>query len=225
MTVLAVEAAPEPSPRFVLVQALAKGGRDELAVETCTELGVDEIVPWAPSAASSSGAASAARSPGAAGRHRPRCGEAGSASPGPGRRRPRGPAAPGRPRVVRLAALVLHEDAAEPLTGWPHPRGRRGCWVVGPRGISDREVAALPRGRGAHSPARRTVLRTSTAGAPRSPSSALASAAGERGAGRSGRSHRRLLRAALPARPRDGAVQVVDAVPGRRASGGGRGGR
>lgn len=33
-------------PRYVLVQALAKGGRDELAVETCTELGVDEIVPW-----------------------------------------------------------------------------------------------------------------------------------------------------------------------------------
>ena len=37
---------PEPEPRFVLVQALAKGGRDEQAVETATELGVDEVVPW-----------------------------------------------------------------------------------------------------------------------------------------------------------------------------------
>lgn len=35
------------SPRIVLVQALAKGDRDELAVQAATELGVDEIVPWA----------------------------------------------------------------------------------------------------------------------------------------------------------------------------------
>lgn len=37
---------PEPSPRFVVVQALPKGERAELAVEVLTELGVDEIVPW-----------------------------------------------------------------------------------------------------------------------------------------------------------------------------------
>lgn len=34
------------SPRLVLVQALAKGDRDELAVQAATELGVDEVVPW-----------------------------------------------------------------------------------------------------------------------------------------------------------------------------------
>lgn len=34
------------SPRLVLVQALAKGDRDELAVQAACELGVDEIVPW-----------------------------------------------------------------------------------------------------------------------------------------------------------------------------------
>lgn len=39
------DAAP-PRPRVVLVQALAKGDRDELAVQAATELGVDEIVPW-----------------------------------------------------------------------------------------------------------------------------------------------------------------------------------
>lgn len=38
--------AAASSPRVVLVQALAKGDRDELAVQAATELGVDEIVPW-----------------------------------------------------------------------------------------------------------------------------------------------------------------------------------
>lgn len=37
---------PAPAPRVVLVQALAKGDRDELAVQAACELGVDEIVPW-----------------------------------------------------------------------------------------------------------------------------------------------------------------------------------
>lgn len=37
---------PAPSLRLVLVQALAKDGRDEDAVEAATELGVDGIVPW-----------------------------------------------------------------------------------------------------------------------------------------------------------------------------------
>ena len=35
---------PEPQPRIVVVQALVKGDRSELAVELLTELGVDEIV-------------------------------------------------------------------------------------------------------------------------------------------------------------------------------------
>ncbi len=46
LSVESVEQVPEPASRLVLVQALAKGGRDELAVETATELGVDEVVPW-----------------------------------------------------------------------------------------------------------------------------------------------------------------------------------
>jgi len=37
----------EPArPRLALAQALAKGDRDELAVQAATELGVDEVVPW-----------------------------------------------------------------------------------------------------------------------------------------------------------------------------------
>ena len=34
-----------PETRMVLVQALAKGDRDEMAVQAACELGVDEIVP------------------------------------------------------------------------------------------------------------------------------------------------------------------------------------
>ncbi len=34
------------SPSLILVQALAKGGRDEQAIETATEVGVDQVVPW-----------------------------------------------------------------------------------------------------------------------------------------------------------------------------------
>ncbi|HUG50117.1 MAG TPA: RsmE family RNA methyltransferase, partial [Terrimesophilobacter sp.] len=49
---LSIEAAdvvrvPAPTPRLTLVQALAKGGRDELAIQAATELGVDAVIPWA----------------------------------------------------------------------------------------------------------------------------------------------------------------------------------
>ena len=37
---------PARAPRLILVQALAKGDRDELAIQAATELGVDAIVPW-----------------------------------------------------------------------------------------------------------------------------------------------------------------------------------
>lgn len=38
---------PEPQPRIVVVQALAKGDHAERAVAMMTEVGVDEIIPWA----------------------------------------------------------------------------------------------------------------------------------------------------------------------------------
>ncbi|MDQ1084117.1 MULTISPECIES: 16S rRNA (uracil(1498)-N(3))-methyltransferase [Microbacterium] len=46
VTVTARDDVAPPAPRFVLVQALAKGDRDELAVQAATELGVDAILPW-----------------------------------------------------------------------------------------------------------------------------------------------------------------------------------
>ena len=40
-------AAVRSSPAVFLAQALAKGDRDELAVQVATELGVDGVIPWA----------------------------------------------------------------------------------------------------------------------------------------------------------------------------------
>lgn len=46
LRVLVVEDVPEPAPRLLLVQALAKGGRDEQALQAAVELGAAAIVPW-----------------------------------------------------------------------------------------------------------------------------------------------------------------------------------
>ncbi len=48
LTVLVETVVPEDAPAigFTLVQALAKGDRDELAIEMATELGIDAVVPW-----------------------------------------------------------------------------------------------------------------------------------------------------------------------------------
>jgi len=37
---------PPPVTRLVLAQALAKGDRDEMAIQMATELGVDTVIPW-----------------------------------------------------------------------------------------------------------------------------------------------------------------------------------
>jgi 16S rRNA (uracil1498-N3)-methyltransferase len=47
VTVLRRRVDPPPQPRICVVQAVPKGDRGELAVETMTEVGVDVIVPWA----------------------------------------------------------------------------------------------------------------------------------------------------------------------------------
>lgn len=46
LVVASVEDVAPLTPEVWLVQALAKGDRDERAVEACTELGVDRIIPW-----------------------------------------------------------------------------------------------------------------------------------------------------------------------------------
>ncbi|MFD0822541.1 RsmE family RNA methyltransferase, partial [Micromonospora zhanjiangensis] len=47
LTVTSRRYADPPDPRLVVAQGIAKGDRGELAVQAMTEVGVDEIVPWA----------------------------------------------------------------------------------------------------------------------------------------------------------------------------------
>ena len=47
LAVRARREVPAPEPAIAVVQAIPKGDRAELAVETMTEVGVDVIVPWA----------------------------------------------------------------------------------------------------------------------------------------------------------------------------------
>jgi 16S rRNA (uracil1498-N3)-methyltransferase len=47
ITVETVTAQPSPTIELWLAQALAKGDRDEMAVQAATELGVSGVIPWA----------------------------------------------------------------------------------------------------------------------------------------------------------------------------------
>lgn len=47
LEVTSIEQVQASSPRITLVQALAKNDRDERAIEACTELGIDAVLPWA----------------------------------------------------------------------------------------------------------------------------------------------------------------------------------
>ena len=157
---------PDPAPRLVLVQALAKGDRGELAVELATELGVDEVVPW--QAERCIVVWTGPRGDKALGRWRSTAREAGKQS-----RRARHPVV-GSPvgtdeLLVRVAAtptLLLHESASQPLASVELPAAGDLLLVVGPEGgITDRELAALTGAGGVPVRLGSSVVRTSTAGA------------------------------------------------------------
>lgn len=146
---------PEPSPRITVVQAVAKGDRGELAVELCTEVGVDAVVPWQSArcvakwsdktlARWTSTAVEASKQARRA-RFLDVADVATTAQVG---------ALPGR-------LLVLHEEASVPLSSVELAGDV--VLVVGPEGgITPEELAALG---GTAVRLGQTVLRTSTAGA------------------------------------------------------------
>ena len=152
--------------RFVVAQALAKGDRSELAVETMTELGVDEILAW--QASRSIVRWQGERGVKSLGRCTATAREATKQS-----RRFRIPevSAVTTTRVVERIeaaelALVLHESAEKTLSRVKLPEAGEILLIVGPEGgISPEELERF-RGAGAV-PVRISdgVLRTSTAGA------------------------------------------------------------
>ncbi|MCX5586864.1 16S rRNA (uracil(1498)-N(3))-methyltransferase [Streptomyces erythrochromogenes] len=159
----------EPAVRITVVQALPKGDRGELAVETMTETGVDAIVPWQASRCITQwrgdrGAKSLAK-------WRATAREAGKQS-----RRVRFPEVAEAMSTKQVAALlagadlamVLHEDRDTPsqaLATAELPAAGSVVLVVGPEGGVSPEELEVFAAAGAH-PYRlgRSVLRTSTAG-------------------------------------------------------------
>jgi 16S rRNA (uracil1498-N3)-methyltransferase len=161
-----VEHIPEPDPRLVVVQALPKGDRAELALELLTELGADEIVPWA--AQRSVVQWRGERADKSLARWRRTVAEAGKQS-----RRVRFPVVsepvdlPGLVERVTNAAvtLVLHESADAPLTGAQLPATGQIVVVVGPEGgITPAELEPLTAAGAVAVRMGEPVLRTSTAG-------------------------------------------------------------
>ncbi|CAL9273939.1 MULTISPECIES: 16S rRNA (uracil(1498)-N(3))-methyltransferase [Streptomyces] len=161
-----VHEEPPGRPRITVVQALPKGDRGELAVETMTEVGVDAIVPWAASRCITQWKGD--RGLKALGKWRATAREAGKQS-----RRVRFPEVADAATSKQVASLladadfaaVLHESGEEPLAATELPADGDIVLVVGPEGGVSPEELALFAEAGAR-PYRlgRSVLRTSTAG-------------------------------------------------------------
>jgi 16S rRNA (uracil1498-N3)-methyltransferase len=157
---------PEPALRLVLVQALAKGDRDLLAVEAATELDVDEVVPWQADRSIVRWRADRAEKA-----HRKW--EQTVIAAAKQSRRVRvptvGPLALLKDLLVRVGradvALVLHEDAPTSFTEVDLPHRGELLLVVGPEGgISDGELTAMVAAGARAVRLGSSVLRTSTAG-------------------------------------------------------------
>ncbi|MDQ1593529.1 MAG: rRNA (uracil1498-N3)-methyltransferase [Arthrobacter pascens] len=177
LTVMCTSVTVEDRPgvRLVLVQALAKGDRDELAIETATELGIDAVIPW-------QSERSIVRWKGdRAAKAHAKWQSAVSAAAKQARRawipevRPAVDTQGLAAQVAGAAlAVILHEDAVKPLRGvlegWhgANPNGeapREILLVVGPEGgISPREVTKLCSAGAVTALLGPHVLRSSTAG-------------------------------------------------------------
>ena len=156
----------EPDLRFVVVQALAKGDRSELAVEMLTEMGVAEIVPW--QASRSIVRWSGERGDKGRARWQATAREAAKQS-----RRVRIPMVASvvttEQLLARVAAadlaLVLDEQASRALREVAVPEAGTVVIIVGPEGgIAEAELARLRDAGGQDVLISDGVLRTSTAG-------------------------------------------------------------
>ncbi|MFH8889156.1 16S rRNA (uracil(1498)-N(3))-methyltransferase [Streptomyces sp. NPDC017949] len=169
VSVAEVSEEAEPAVRITVVQALPKGDRGEVAVETMTETGVDAIVPWQASRCITQwrgdrGAKSLAK-------WRATARESGKQS-----RRVRFPEVAEALSTKQVAALlaeadlamVLHEDrdaASGALATAPLPEAGSVVLVVGPEGgVSPEELSVFAQAGARPYRLGHSVLRTSTAG-------------------------------------------------------------
>ncbi|MEU8783722.1 16S rRNA (uracil(1498)-N(3))-methyltransferase [Streptomyces sp. NPDC048637] len=168
LTVAVTELRTEdpPGPTITVVQALPKGDRGELAVETMTETGVDAIVPW-PSARCVT-QWKGERTAKSLGKWRATAREAGKQS-----RRLTFPEVADPLTTKQVAALladadfaaVLHEEGSAPLATAELPTEGRIVLVVGPEGgVSPEELTTFAEAGARPYRLGTTVLRTSTAG-------------------------------------------------------------
>jgi 16S rRNA (uracil1498-N3)-methyltransferase len=166
LVVVSVAHDPAPSPRLVLVQALAKNDRDDQAVEAATECGVDEVVPW-------QAGRSVVQWRGERGEKARRKWDGVLVAATKQSRRSRrpvlAPAATTADLVARVraaaAAYVLHEDATVPLATVVLPDAGDVVVVVGPEGgVAPEEVALLEAAGAVTVRLGSTVLRSSSAG-------------------------------------------------------------
>ncbi|GAA2168373.1 16S rRNA (uracil(1498)-N(3))-methyltransferase [Pedococcus bigeumensis] len=166
LSVVEVDHEPEAQPRFVLVQALAKGDRDDQAIEAATEFGVDEVVPWQASR-------SIVQWRGERADRARRKWESTVVAAAKQSRRARVPVVADLVTIKALAArvtgaaaaYVLHEDATRSLATQVLPATGDVLVVVGPEGgITPEEVAAFEAAGALTVRLGDTVLRSSSAG-------------------------------------------------------------
>ena len=165
-TVTEIQAEPPAELRLVMVQALAKAGRDEQAVEAATELGVDTVIPW-----QASRCVVAWRGERAVKGHAKWRNVVAAATKQSRRLRTPAvePVLDTTALLERTASsdltLVLHESAGRSITEVPVPSSGEVVVVVGPEGgITDEELAELERGGAVVVSMGTSVLRSSTAG-------------------------------------------------------------
>ena len=157
----------EPPPvRVILVQALPKGERGELAVELATEAGVDEIVPWA-----AARCVARWRTPEQVGKGVARWRSTARAAAKQARR-PFVPVVRDLATTPEVAAraraatsLALHESSITPLAAADLPAAGDVVLIVGPEGgLTEEELTVFGSAGATVVRLGPQVLRTSTAG-------------------------------------------------------------
>ena len=161
LSIVEREFKPTLEPRLIVAQGIAKGERGELAVQAMTEVGVDEILPWA-------AARSVAQWRGERGERSRQKWVATAREAAKQARRAWVPVIGGDPDVATRdikPTFVLHEEATERLSTVDIPDAGEIVLVVGPEGgIDERELKLFAEAGAVAVRLGDNVLRTSTAG-------------------------------------------------------------